>query len=332
MAVCPACKREKNEGLSCVSVPIAYRDGTKGPPRPYSVEKPPELGVPLDLSGINTPWTIPAWYCADDEPKGDLVRVVVMQEKAGPRNRTVPFWTYYPWESRVEAEARLAALVAEHGYYTRPIGAEDDSAAMMARGHVIIEEPICGDCKVPVGGFHHPGCDNEKCPRCSWQLISCGHLADDDDEDEEGEEEEDEAAEEDEGEDEALASGGAPREVSSAPSGSTDRLIENLQQASVPADYAGSYDPPTPAPNYWLVGVHEVQSGPGARVLRIVPVVKHEERIAAQLMIDDGDTHVFAFTRPVTLEELAAALEGGQSIGEAFPHDFRTVYLAEGRA
>jgi len=34
----------------------------------------------------------------------------------------------------------------------------------------------CHDCGTPYGGFHHPGCDTEKCPRCGSQLISCGCL------------------------------------------------------------------------------------------------------------------------------------------------------------
>jgi hypothetical protein len=34
----------------------------------------------------------------------------------------------------------------------------------------------CHDCGVDVGGFHHPGCDTEKCPKCSGQLIGCGCL------------------------------------------------------------------------------------------------------------------------------------------------------------
>jgi hypothetical protein len=33
--------------------------------------------------------------------------------------------------------------------------------------------PICHDCCAPVGGLHHPGCDVERCPRCSGQSISC---------------------------------------------------------------------------------------------------------------------------------------------------------------
>jgi hypothetical protein len=32
----------------------------------------------------------------------------------------------------------------------------------------------CGDCNVSLGGFHHPGCDLERCPRCANQLLMCG--------------------------------------------------------------------------------------------------------------------------------------------------------------
>src|ERR1700722_12936936 len=34
----------------------------------------------------------------------------------------------------------------------------------------------CHDCNVRDGGFHHPGCDAERCPRCDGQLIGCGCL------------------------------------------------------------------------------------------------------------------------------------------------------------
>ena len=31
----------------------------------------------------------------------------------------------------------------------------------------------CGDCGVRPGGFHHLGCDLERCPRCLGQLFCC---------------------------------------------------------------------------------------------------------------------------------------------------------------
>ena len=35
-------------------------------------------------------------------------------------------------------------------------------------------DKACRDCGCPPGGRHHPGCDNELCPKYDWQLISCG--------------------------------------------------------------------------------------------------------------------------------------------------------------
>lgn len=34
----------------------------------------------------------------------------------------------------------------------------------------------CHDCEIEYGGYHHLGCDMERCPKCEGQLISCGCL------------------------------------------------------------------------------------------------------------------------------------------------------------
>lgn len=35
----------------------------------------------------------------------------------------------------------------------------------------------CPDCNTPVGGYHHPGCDQEVCPCCRLQAHGCDHYA-----------------------------------------------------------------------------------------------------------------------------------------------------------
>lgn len=34
----------------------------------------------------------------------------------------------------------------------------------------------CPNCGVASGGYHHVGCDKEKCPRCHAKILSCGCL------------------------------------------------------------------------------------------------------------------------------------------------------------
>ena len=38
----------------------------------------------------------------------------------------------------------------------------------------------CGDCGVHHGGWHHLGCDTQRCPVCGGQMISCGCRFDED--------------------------------------------------------------------------------------------------------------------------------------------------------
>lgn len=42
----------------------------------------------------------------------------------------------------------------------------------------------CGDCGVAHGGWHHPGCDLQRCPVCAGQMLSCGCRFDEDEPDE----------------------------------------------------------------------------------------------------------------------------------------------------
>lgn len=40
----------------------------------------------------------------------------------------------------------------------------------------------CPDCNAKNGHYHHWGCDQEKCPRCGWQMISCDCVLEGEDE------------------------------------------------------------------------------------------------------------------------------------------------------
>lgn len=36
-----------------------------------------------------------------------------------------------------------------------------------------LDDGKCCDCGAPVGTYHHPGCDQERCPVCGLQHITC---------------------------------------------------------------------------------------------------------------------------------------------------------------
>lgn len=59
----------------------------------------------------------------------------------------------------------------------------DDFSDKVKRDRVPFEGDhgeVCHDCNVNVGQFHHPGCDDERCPKCHGQALSCGCAAEDD--------------------------------------------------------------------------------------------------------------------------------------------------------
>jgi hypothetical protein len=77
-----------------------------------------------------------------------------------------------------------------HGEMTMPISCTVDAFHRNGRRFLMVPfgaEPgrrtsgdHCGDCGTIRGGWHHPGCDLQRCPACGRQLISCGCRFDED--------------------------------------------------------------------------------------------------------------------------------------------------------
>src|SRR5690349_7053070 len=63
-------------------------------------------------------------------------------------------------------------LVGDSRFAHLPPDTEED--AEIRYQHYAQRSDRCHDCHVKDGGNHHPGCDDDQCPRCHGQLISCG--------------------------------------------------------------------------------------------------------------------------------------------------------------
>lgn len=78
----------------------------------------------------------------------------------------------YCGHNMLKAKSCVSIAIKSGGVELRPIPYgtnERDSEVISKATH-----GNCHDCNVAWGGFHHPGCDMEVCPKCSGQLISCG--------------------------------------------------------------------------------------------------------------------------------------------------------------
>lgn len=76
----------------------------------------------------------------------------------------------YCGKDMLKAHSCVKVMIRHNGKDYEPIrfGDEEDLE--------IENDERCHDCNCKKGGYHHPGCDMERCPVCGGQLISCGCL------------------------------------------------------------------------------------------------------------------------------------------------------------
>jgi hypothetical protein len=53
----------------------------------------------------------------------------------------------------------------------------DEQIPLGSETHCNMENFHCPKCGIGTGGFHHPECPIEECPKCHGQLLFCGCMA-----------------------------------------------------------------------------------------------------------------------------------------------------------
>jgi hypothetical protein len=90
------------------------------------------------------------------------------------RSDTVPYHgtrVMKDWPATIMAAQDLLQIQIEGAWYDR---IRYGSASMWLEVNPTYAAAPCHDCDAVAGQFHVPDCDMEQCPRCNWQLISCG--------------------------------------------------------------------------------------------------------------------------------------------------------------